>query len=190
MPNKQAKQELPSQTTFHLSNCEPHVPTQGQGRCVRDTVAQGYFVAPNSHIESTPVSRRHWGTQSRCRGKQAVNRGGSPLCSQFVLLGNGRFREHLQNALPHVKSAGEDRDGRSNRNGARKKSRRVKNNEEGAGSEEESEVDRESDAFSSDTGSIGSLGSDLETHEEDPLAAMERDLQDAVRDRAQTSIDR
>ncbi|CAM9599254.1 unnamed protein product, partial [Scytosiphon promiscuus] len=76
--------------------------------------------------------------------------------------------------------AGEDRDGRSSRKGARKKSRNANQNEKvGDRSDEEDGVDQDSGDFSSEEdGSIGSLGSDIETHEEDPFAAMERDLQD------------
>lgn len=88
-------------------------------------------------------------------------------------------RTDAHGAFAATESAGEEGSGDDSAKAARKKH---KANKGGEGKEEDGgdeDGDDEESELSSEhvSASIGSMGSDLEEHEDDPYAAMEKDLQ-------------
>lgn len=70
--------------------------------------------------------------------------------------------------------------GKDNGDGDAKGARKKHREEDGADGGDETDAEGGSSDFSSDkfSASIGSMGSDLEEDEDDPFAAMQKDLQD------------
>lgn len=103
----------------------------------------------------------------------------------LIILLSPFFRTtHTDERAAHETGTGEGGPGDGSGEAARKKSRKAEaagrgeGDEDDSGDDEDGDEEEESDLSSEHlSASMGSMGSDLEEHEDDPFAAMEKDLE-------------